>query len=444
MENLQTKPGTTPEHIVILGGGFGGRYAAQGLAARLPIQHRITLVDRVGHMLYTPMLTEVAGGTVRPADIAVPASTLPRRVRFLQAEIASADPASKQVTLATGEVLQATQLVFALGAATAFHDVPGARENSTPYKTLADAEAVLGRLDEIVRQAALCTDPDERRSLLTIAVAGGGYTGVETIAAAGAHLREKAEAAGLSPDDVHLMLIEPTERLMHETAASLAAYSRQHLEQHGIRVLLHTGVNAIEGRPESQSESQPGRKLVKLTDGTSFGAGLVIWDAGIIPSPVLEHIALPKGKHHGILTNACFQVPGLPGVWAIGDCAEIPQPGTKPDSEAHTYAQTAQNATREGTHLAQNINALLRGRAPRPFRYTMIGQLALLSHRRAVAEILGIKLTGLLAWAMWWAIYILKLPYTPGRLGVLKSLLLGTGTPISPPPPSPHPQVAPS
>ncbi len=392
------------EQIVILGGGFAGWYAARELALRLAREHQITLVDRVDHMLYTPMLTEVAGGTLRPADIAVPAKELPKRVVFVRGEVLSVDVASKQITLTDGSVMQATQLVFALGATTNYDHVPGASENSLALKSLDDAQRVVARINEVVTLAAKCTDPEERRKLLTILVAGGGYTGVETMAAVVEHLRRKGRAVHIDPDEMSFVLIEPTERLMHETSATLAAYSQKELERDGVRVMLNTGVSSVDGR------------AVQLTDGSRYETGLLIWDAGITPNQLLEKLDLPKGKHHGVLTDQCLRVQNRPGVWAVGDCAEIPKANGK-----GTYAPTAQNATREGTWLARNVNAVLRGRVPRPFRYKMLGQLALLSHRRAIADLLGLKIEGFIAWAIWWAIYTLKLPYWNGRIGVLKS-----------------------
>ncbi len=396
------------EHVVILGGGFAGWYAARELALRLAREHQITLIDRVDHMLYTPMLTEVAGGTIRPADIAVPAKELPKRVVFVRGEVLSVDVASKQITLADGSVVQATQLVFALGATTNYDHVPGASENSLALKSLDDAQRVLARIDEVVTLAANCTDPEERRKLLTILVAGGGYTGVETMAAVVENLRRKGRTVNIEPDEMSFMLIEPTERLMHETSATLAAYSQKELERDGVRVLLNTGVSSVDGR------------AVQLTDGSRYETGLLIWDAGITPNQLVEKLDLPKRKHHGVLTDQCLRVQDRPGVWAIGDCAEIPQADGK-----GTYAPTAQNATREGAWLARNVNAVLRGRIPKPFRYKMLGQLALLSHRRAIADLLGFKIEGFIAWAIWWAIYTLKLPYWNGRIGVVKSFFAG-------------------
>lgn len=393
------------EHIIILGGGFGGWYAARALAPRLRSGARITVVDRVGHMLYTPMLTEVAGGNLTARSIAVPMKSLPRRVRFVRAEIETVDLSSLSVAVSGGEVMQATQLVFALGSTTAYHDVAGAREHSLPLKTLEDATQILARVDELVASAATCADPARRRELLTVVVAGGGYTGVETIAAVGAHLLRRAEERGLEAAEVKTVLIEPTDRLMHETPESLALYSQRLLEQTGVRVLLQASVQKVQD------------ETIVLSNGEQIRAGLLIWDTGIEPSPFLEKLELPLGKHHGIEVDSCFRVKGKQGVWAIGDCAEIPQ------ADGKTYAPTAQNATREGVHLAQNISAVLRGDAPRPFRFKMLGQLAILSHQKAVAEILGVKLSGFIAWGVWWVIYTAKLPSNRGRVEVVKQLV---------------------
>ena len=396
------------EHIVILGGGFAGWYAARALAPRLRAGHRITIVDRVDHMLYTPMLTEVAGGSIKGQNIAVPLRSLPDRVRTIVGEIKGVDVATKIVTMASGEVLEATQLVFALGSTTAHHGIAGAAENSIPLKTLADAEDVLAKTDALIKQAGTSDEATRRRELLTVVVAGGGYTGVETIAAVAEHMRRRVRAAGGDEREVNAILIEPTDRLMHETPESLARYSQELLERQGVRVVLKTGVKQVSG------------KDVLLQSGERLRAGLLIWDAGIEPSPLLAQTDLPLGKHHGVEVDDCFRVKGFSGVWALGDCAEIPQ------KDGKTYAPTAQNATREGTHLAQNISAVLRGDMPRPFRFTMLGQLALLSDRKAVAEILGVKVWGTLAWAMWWVIYTAKLPSIRGKIGVLQELLAGS------------------
>lgn len=404
---LSTPSQSRPEHIVILGGGFGGWYAAKALAPRLP-RARITVVDRVDHLLYTPMLTEVAGGTLAPDDIAVPIRSLPKRVSFVQGEVIALDLPGKRVTLKDGSVLEATQLVIALGSTTSYHGIAGAQEHSLPLKTLADASAIVAEVGRAVTEARSCDDVARRRDLLRLVVAGGGYTGVETVAAVAEHFNRQARAAGIDQDEAEVVILQPADRLMLETPESLAEYSQAYLESAGVRVILHEGVKEVDG------------SRVTLTTGEQMEAGILIWDTGIEPSPLLRQTELPLGKHHGVVVDSCFRVQGHDGVWAIGDCAEIP----KPDGSA--YAPTAQNATREGTQVAVNISAVLHRRQPTPFRYRMLGQLAILSGRRAVAEILGVKIKGFVAWGLWWAIYLAKLPSMPKRAAVLASLSHGT------------------
>lgn len=402
------------EHIVILGGGFGGWSAARGLAVRLGPDQAVTLVDRVDHLLYTPMLTEVAGGNLRPGSVAVSFRSLPRKVRVVRGDVAKVDLSTKVVTLADGQVLQATQLVFALGSEAAYHHIEGAEANSLPLKTLKDATETVARVDALVAEASRCDDEKRRRELLTLVVAGGGYTGVEAVAAVAEHLRRKASSAGLNPEEVQTVLIEVADRLMLETPAPLAEYSRVFLEKNGVRVMLKTGVKKVDGG------------VVTLESGEEIHAGLLLWDTGIEPSPLLQQVGLPLGKHHGVVVDACFRVQGQPGVWAIGDCAEVPKP------DGGTYAATAQNATREGALLASNISRVLLGRTPLPFRFRMLGQLAILSEKKAVAEILGVQITGFVAWAMWWVIYIAKVPSMRGRVGVIQDLVTAgkqTGVP---------------
>ena len=399
------------EHVVILGGGFGGWYAARYLAWLLPREHRITLVDRVPHMLYTPMLTEVAGGSVEGASVAVPMGMLPSRVAFVRGDIAGVDVPAKTLRLADGTILTATQLVLALGSTTSYHGIEGAEANSIPLKTLNHANELRGRVDGMVEAAmAAGADAEDRQKSLTLAVAGGGYTGVETMAALNRRLRKAAAGAGIDAGEINAVLIEPTKRLMGEMPEDLAAYGQKEIEASGVRVMTGVGVKEVKG------------DTVVLTSGEEIRAGLLVWDTGIEPSPLLKDVAVPKGKHHGVVVDGCFRVQGCEGVWAIGDCAEIPEP-----EGGGTYAPTAQNAVREGRQLAKNIAMTLRGSAPQPFRYKMLGQLALLSGGKAVAMVLGVKVRGLLAWAMWWVIYTAKLPGIATRAGVVRSLALGNG-----------------
>ena len=214
---------TEAKHVVVVGGGFGGRYAAKRLALRLPPEVRITLVDRNDYMLYTPMLTEVAGRSVSAKHAQAPVWKLPRRVRFVQGEVKAADLREKTVTLADGQILRGDHILFALGSTTNYRHVEGAEAYSLSMKTLDDARRVQTTAQRQVERAAMTSDPKERALLLSFVVAGGGYTGVETIAALNDLLRDTAEAHGIAAAELNVTLIEPAERIMAELPVRLGA-----------------------------------------------------------------------------------------------------------------------------------------------------------------------------------------------------------------------------
>jgi len=402
----QNVPTVGATRVVVLGGGFGGRYAAERLAFRLPAGSSITLVDRNPFLLYTPMLTEAAGGAVRPGHILAPTARL-RRIRFVQAEITGADLHAKTVTLSTGETLNADHILFALGSTTNFRDIPGAEEHSITMKTVDDAERLHAQALRSLALAAETTDAAERRRLLTYVVAGGGYTGVESMAALRELLHNAAPRHGVRAQELRLVLIEPGERLMAEMPETLGAYGKEVLERDGVDVRMKVGVKSVEPT------------MLALTDGDTLPFGTLLWDTGIIPNPLLKQIDCPRGKHGGITTDSCFQVTGLPGVWALGDCAETPDP----NNPGKTFAPTAQNGTRAGVHVADNINHVLRGRPVRPFTYKQIGELAIISSHDGVAHVFGVNIKGPLAWLMWRMIYIAKMPGMPERIALLKDYL---------------------
>ncbi len=394
----------TPVHVLLVGGGFGGRYAAKRLARRLAPGSRITLVDRNSYMLYTPMLTEAAGRSVSPQHIAAPLRDLPRQVNVVRQEVTSADLRGKSITLADGSVLYADHIVFSLGSTTNFRNVEGAREHSLTMKTLDDARRVQALAQRRVEKAARESDPEQRRLLLSFVVAGGGYTGVETIAALNDLVRDTARRRGIAADELRLTLIEPAKRLMAEMPQELADYSEGVLRSDGIDVRIDVGVSKVE------------QDSLTLSDGEKLPAGLLIWDTGIVPNPLVEGFDCAKGKKGGIAVDSAFRVVDRPGIWAIGDCAEIP----KPDGSGAFFEPTAQNATRQGALVADNILAYVRGGSVKPFTYKQVGELAVISRYRGVANVFGIQVSGPLGWLLWRAIYLAKMPGLAARFGILR------------------------
>lgn len=401
------------KRFLILGGGFAGVAVAQELARLLQgdANGEIILLDEDDYLLFTPMLTEAAGGELDTRDIVSPSRSLGQRVRFIQARITKIDLASRTVTAMVGkgdldpveQTLQADQIVIALGSVVNFHKTPGVEENAIPMKRLEDATRAFEHVSACLERANAETDLKKREELLTFVVGGGGYTGVETMAAINDLVRSSAESfPKLDPKEVRTILVHPGDRLLPELTPDLAAYATEKLKQRGVEVRLNVRVAGATA------------SAVEVEGGEQIAARTLIWAAGVTPNPLIADLPAAKGKHHGLVVNGGMQVAGHDGVWALGDCAEIPEP----DGQG-TYAPTAQNATREGKLLARNLVSSLRGEAVKPFRYTPIGELALVGRRSGVARVYGKNFSGPLAWAMWRAIYLAKMPSLAQRSRIL-------------------------
>ncbi len=235
------------KRIVILGGGFAGVEAGSELARLLPDENNgeIVLVSKNDYLLFTPMLTEAVGGGIQPHHIIVPLESYSKRIKRIIGEVKGIDLRTRTVSLkgADSHTMTADQLIICLGSSSNYHHVPGAQENAVTMKTLEDADGVRLSALALVKAAAGEPDQEQRKAMLTFVVAGGGYTGVETIAALNELVRETISTyTQLDEAEVQMVLAEPTERLMGEVTPDLAAYSQEQLERSGIRVLLKTGV----------------------------------------------------------------------------------------------------------------------------------------------------------------------------------------------------------
>jgi NADH:ubiquinone reductase (H+-translocating) len=404
----------TPDapHIVILGAGFAGTYTARELARLLPHARdaRITLVNETNFLLFTPMLTEVVSGDVDPHDIVSALRRVSKRITFLRARVDHIDLSDRSVTVnvvpnlpgipTAMRTLHADHLVIALGSATNFYDIPGLERYALPVKHVADAEAIHDRLLTALERADAEPDQDLRRSLLTLVVGGGGFSGVETMAALNDFVRAEARRyPRIAPDDITTILVHPEDRLLPELSADLAAYAQRQLEHRGVRIILNARIVGA------------GPDYVDVQGQPRIPTHTLIWTGGVTPSLVTRNLDAQHGRHHGIVVDASLQVPGHSGVWALGDSAEIPHP-----DGGSNYAPTAQNATREGIHVARNIAAVLRGAPPQPFVYRPIGELAMVGRRAGVANVYGFRVSGLPAWLLWRAIYLAKEPSTFKRV----------------------------
>jgi NADH dehydrogenase len=385
--------------IVVLGGGFGGVYAARHLeklfAGDAGVE--ITLVSRDNFFLFTPMLHEVAASDLDITHIVSPLRTLLRRTTIFIGDVDSVDLQRRCVAVSHGferhsHELAYDQLVIALGSITNFYGLPGLEQRALTMKTLGDAihlrNRVIATLEEGDTECAAGRD-----GLLTFVVAGGGFAGVETIAGLNDFVREALTFyPRLTPDRIRMVLVHSGPIILPELGDDLGAYAGQKLADRGIEILTNARVAGVTD------------SAVILEDGRTIPSRLVVWTAGTSPHPLLHNLPCPLDRGR-VLVDETLAVRGWPGVWALGDCAVVPDRRTgKP------HPPTAQHALREARTVAANIAATLRGRTARPFDFRTIGQLAAIGRRTGVARVFGLNFSGFLAWWLWRTIYLSKLP----------------------------------
>jgi NADH dehydrogenase len=389
------------KRVLILGGGFAGAYTALHLEKQLGGARdvEVVLVAKENFVLFTPMLHEVAGGDVSVTDIVQPLRKMLRHTRVAIANVEAIDLARKQVRIVHNDVphpvdVTYDQLVLALGAVTNFYHTPGLEQHALTMKTLGDAILVRNRVIDALELADNQVNETERRKTLTVVVAGGGFAGVETVGAVNDFLREGMKFyRNLKEDMLRVVLVHPGDVILPELSERLGRYAQVRLARREVEIRLKTKVTGYDGQE------------VTLDDGTKIPTRMLVWTAGTTPPPLLSH--LPCARQRGrVVSNECLQVPDWPGVWALGDCALVPDP-LHPGA---FYPPTAQHAIRQAAVLAGNIVAALRDQPPRPFRFKILGMLATIGRRTGVAEILGMKFSGFIAWWLWRGIYLGKLP----------------------------------
>jgi NADH:quinone reductase (non-electrogenic) len=391
--------------VVIAGGGFGGMYAARELERRLPAgTAEVTLVNDANFLLYAPLLPGVGGGTIEPRHVVVPLREELRRTEVRVGEVTGADPDRSVLRILSPagqeEELPYDHLIVALGSVSRHPDIPGLAEHSMPFKSVADALALRNRVIATFERAEGIHDPSERAPHLAFVFAGGGYTGVGALA----ELEDfAADVVRLYPRCVQhgmrWVLIEGERRIMKEVPASLAEFTTRELERRGIEV--QTGVHVDRVTEDS----------IHLTTGEEIRARTLVWTAGITPSTPVADLGLPLDDHGRIRTDSQMRVEGRDGLWAIGDAAAVPDPG----SPEHPCPQTAQHALRQGRAVARNVAASLSGEAPRPFTYRTRGVVAGLGRHKGVASLLGLKLRGFPAWFVTRTYHLAAMPGTRRR-----------------------------
>ena len=389
-----------PTRIVILGGGFGGLAAARELERLLPRRANveITLVNRENYFLFTPMLHEVAASDLDLATIVSPLRRLLKRTRLFIGTVEDIDVDTQTISVAHAGGLHRHELAYdhlvvALGAVTNFFGLPGLADHAVTMKSLGDAIELRNQLIAQLEEADFECNRDIRHPLLTIVVAGGGFAGVETVAAVNDFVREAVRFyPNITQRDVRVAVVHPGAFLLPELGEALGTYTQARLAERGVEVLLNTRVTGVNGT------------RTVLSNGMEIDARTLVWTAGISANPMLDCIPCERSRGR-LVVNEYLQSPDRPNVWAVGDCASITDPAT-----GQTYPPTAQHALREGACVARNIVAELNRKPKTAFSFSTIGLLAAIGRRTGVANILGFQFSGFVAWWLWRTIYLAKLP----------------------------------
>ncbi|HVE82408.1 MAG TPA: FAD-dependent oxidoreductase [Myxococcales bacterium] len=398
----------SPTRVVIVGGGFGGCFTARRLERIFGGGGavEVSLVNRDNYFVFQPLLPEVASGAIIPHQIVNPIRRMLPRTRFFQSEVDGIDLEKREVAVLVGEGRQHHRLPFdhlvlAMGTVVNMSGMPGMSQHSLPMKNLGDAFYLRNHVVGCLENADIEPDPELKRALLTFVVVGGGFSGVETIG----ELQETIEAVlpsypNIRRGDVKLLVIQSGPRILPEVVPGLADYARKVLEARGVEVITGTRCQAATA------------DAVLLPDGRRVPTRTLVSTVGNAPHPLLSRLPVKREKGR-VVAEETLSVPGWAGVWALGDCAHV----VSADS-GQPYAPTAQNAIRQATVCADNIAAAIRGRPLRPFRFRALGSLASIGRRSAVAQIMGMRFSGFVAWFLWRTIYLSKLPGWERRLRV--------------------------
>ena len=404
------------KRILILGGGFAGIYTALHLERLIRRREDVeaVLVSRENYMVFQPMLAEVLSGNIGILDTVTPIRKLVPHTRLFVRDVQAVDLEGRSVALSPGFAPQPTiltydHLVVALGNVTDFRRMPGLHDHALPFKNLGDALRLRDHLIHVLGEAANEQDPALRRQLLTFVVAGGGFSGVEVCAELNDFVRRTARKVfRLDPGEIKVLLVHSHRRVLdREMPEQLGLYAQRVMGRRGVEFLF-------ERRLETATA-----EFAVLDDGRRIPTRTLVSTVPSSPNPLVAAMELPKERGR-LRADAKTQAEGTTNVWALGDCATIPNP-----SGEGVCPPTAQFAIRQAKTCAHNIVATIDGGRQQDFAFHELGKMAALGHRRAIARLFNrINLHGFSAWVFWRMIYWAKLPGLDRKIKVGASWML--------------------
>jgi NADH dehydrogenase len=402
--------------VIIAGGGFGGFYAARTLARVLPAQSaRVRLVTEDNFMLYTPLLPGAAAGTLEPRHVVVPLrEELDSSIHLRLGTITGASPQRDVLHVrsldGSEEELRYDQLVVSVGSVSRTLPIPGLAEHGRALKSLPEAIALRNHVIRTLEIAETLENDDARREYLTYVFVGAGYAGLEGLA----ELQDfAADVMALYPrcrvTGMRWILVEANDRVMPEISAKLADFAVRELRLRGIEIRTGTTLDAVT------------ENSATLSDGERVSTRTLVWTAGVKPHPVIAEFGLPLSDQGRIRTDDRLQVEGFDNVWAIGDCAAVPDPARR----GQPCPPTAQHAIRQGRVVGRNVAAAIGGAAPRRFAYKTKGVFVDMGRRKAVATTGPITWSGMPAWMLARSYHLAMMPGVGRRARLLVDWNIG-------------------
>lgn len=394
-KNIKPKMNTSAPlvrpHIVILGGGFGGINTYLSLPSSVKKKCKITIIDKQNHFLFTPLLPEVAGSSLKSHNIALPIKdALGASSNFIQDEVISVDLKKKTILLSEEGAIEYDYMVSALGANTFFFGTPGADKYARVFKSLQDAIDLKNRCIDLFQRASELSDKKEQKKLLTFMVIGGGPTGVEVATEIAELIHETLfkKYKNIDRKDISIMLVNGGDRVLQMFDTKLSDYAEKSLKKEHVTVLKNTRVTEI-------------KEFSAITkDGTEIPAHTILWTAGVSAIDLNCTCGTFEKERGRIRVHKDLRVVGDDDTFVLGDMALYPT------EDNRGLPMTAQVARQQGQLVAKNISALLRGQSTNEFIYKEKGLLASLGSFNAIGQAGGMKFTGAFAWFMWRGVYL--------------------------------------
>ena len=383
---------------LVVGGGFAGAYVA-----RLLGRAGATIVNPENHMLFTPLLPEAASGTIEPRHVVVPLRQMCPHAELLLGRVRSLDAGARVASAETpdaGELeIEYEQLVVAVGAVPRTFPVPGLSEHALPFKDLADAIRLRNRVLRELEAADATADAKEQARHLGFVFVGAGYAGVEALAELSDLVRDALRYyPRLRTAPQRWVLVDAAPKILAEIPSRLGEYAARELAGRGVEIHVSTMLSSIDDRE------------AVLSNGVRIPTHTLVWTTGVKANPLLAEWGLPLDERGRVRVDQHLRVEGHEEVWALGDCAAVPNASTP----GRTDPPTSQHGLRQARRLAKNLRGDVQ-----PYSYRMLGQVATLGRYKGIADVLGIRIRGFPGWFVTRSYHLLQLPLLSRKLRVV-------------------------